>query len=127
MNANGITIRRSFFTINDVINRLHSTLLKHGATIYATIDQQAEANKGGQALLPLQFILFGNPKSGGPLMAGNPLIALDLPLKVIVWQDNEQQVWLAWNESTYIEKRYSLEPGMGTALNIDLLVNEALR
>src|SRR5450432_2664141 len=108
MSANGVIIRQSQYSVKDTIDRLESFLQQYGAKIYARINQQTEVNNGGQNLLPIEFILFGNPKAGASLMAENPLIALDLPLKVIAWQDDQKKVWLAHNEASYIEQRYSL-------------------
>jgi len=127
MSAKGVSFRESKYSVKESIDRLHSFLLQHGATIYARIDQQAEVNKTGLHLMPLEFILFGNPKGGGPLMVGNPLIALDLPLKVIAWEDDQKKVWLAWNESQYIEERYSMQHNPGSVLNLDTIIDTALK
>src|SRR5689334_22855087 len=92
----GVIVHLSPYTVNDTMNRLASFLQEHGATIYARIDQQAEVRSAGINTLPLEFLLFGNPHAGGPIMAENPLAALDLPLKVIAWEDAQQRVWLAY-------------------------------
>lgn len=99
---------------------------QHGATIYARINQQAEVQKAGQTLLPLQFILFGNPKAGGPLMVQNPIAALDLPLKIIAWQDAQNQVWLAYNNAQYIEDRYGLTHNENSPLKLEGVISGAL-
>src|SRR5450432_289421 len=108
MSAKGVIIRQSQYSVKDTIDRLESFLQQHGATVYARINQQTEVNNIGQNLLPLEFIFFVNPNSGLPVMAENPLAALDLPLKVIAWEDDQKKVWLAYNEAAYIEQRYSL-------------------
>jgi len=123
MHAKGIIIRPSQYRVKVTIDLLQDFLIQQGATIYARINQQAEVNKTGANLLPLEFILFGNPKGGGPLMAENPLIALDLPLKVIAWEDEHKKVWLAYNEGSYIQERYSMTPDLSSPLVLDGLMD----
>src|ERR1700753_681952 len=108
MNPEGVITRESKYSVKETIDHLQTFLLQHGATIYARIDQQAEVQKAGLTLAPLEYLLFGNPKAGGVLMAENPLVGLDLPLKVIAWEDNQEKVWISYNEGAYIEKRYTL-------------------
>lgn len=127
MNPNGITIRPSPYSVKETIDRLQTFLQQHGATIYARIDQQAEVAKAGQSLLPLEFILFGNPKVGGLFMSENPLVALDLPLKIIAWQDEQQTVWIAYNDAAYIEARYSLTHSANSSLALDNVIVAALK
>jgi uncharacterized protein (DUF302 family) len=108
MSPKGILIRPCRQSVGEVIDRLETCLKENGATIYARINQQAEAARVGIHLPHLEFLLFGNPKAGGPVMAEQPLVALDLPLKVIAWEDGQQLVWLAYNDSKYMQERYSL-------------------
>jgi len=82
MNPKGVTILPSPYTVTETIDRLQAFLEAHGATIYSRIDQQSEVSKAGLQMPPLEFILFGNPKAGGPIMIENPIAALDLPLKI---------------------------------------------
>jgi uncharacterized protein (DUF302 family) len=127
MNNKGIVVRESAYSVKETIDRLQSFLLAHGVTIYARIDQQAEVQKAGLTMPPLEFILFGNPKAGGPIMLENPLTALDLPLKIIAWQDDEQKVWLAYNTAAYVEERFTLMPKENTPLDLEPLINAALK
>jgi uncharacterized protein (DUF302 family) len=126
MTPNGIIIHASPFPVKETIDRLQSFLQQHGATIYARIDQQAEINNTGQNSLPLTFILFGNPKAGGPVMIENPLAALDLPLKVIAWEDSGGKVWIAYNDAIYIKERFSLPDALSAPLNLDPVILKAL-
>ena len=123
----GVTIHESNYTVKETIDLIQSFLQEQGATIYARINQKTEVNNSGQHLLPLEFILFGNPKTGGALMIKNPLVALDLPLKIISWQDEHGKVWLAYNEVRYIEERYSLEHVSNSVLVLDHLIEMALK
>src|ERR1700760_911953 len=119
MNPEGVNIYPSKYSVKETIDRLQQFLEQHGATIYTRIDQQDELRKAGQTIAPLEFILFGNPKAGGVLMAQSPLTALDLPLKMIAWEDDNSNVWVACNDAKYIENRYNLPHNENTPLNLD--------
>ena len=126
MNPKGVTTCISRYAVKETVDRLQSFLLQHGVTIYARIDQQQELKKTGQTIPPLEFLLFGNPKAGGPVMIENPIAALDLPLKIIAWEDNDKKVWLAYNEASYIKERFSLSDSVSAALSLDMVVAKAL-
>ncbi|HZY36911.1 MAG TPA: DUF302 domain-containing protein [Mucilaginibacter sp.] len=126
MKAPGVIIRRSAHPVKETIDLLQSFLQQHSATIYARIDQQDELKNAGLTIPPLEFILFGNPKAGGPIMAENPVAALDLPLKVVVWEDGDRKIWVAYNEGSYIKDRFSLSDGVSMALNLDAVVSKAI-
>jgi uncharacterized protein (DUF302 family) len=125
-NPNGVTIRKSQYTVKETIDRLQAALEQNQVSIYARINQQQELQKVGQAILPLEFFLFGNPKAGGPVMAENPLAALDLPLKVIAWQDDQQAVHIAYNDAAYIKNRYALSANVSAPLALDALIVKIL-
>ncbi|HTQ66700.1 MAG TPA: DUF302 domain-containing protein [Puia sp.] len=122
MNPPGVTVRPSPYSVKETIDRLEDFLRKQGVTIYARINQQSELNKTGQTISPLEFLMFGNPKAGGALMTENPLSALDLPLKIIAWEDKQNKVWLGYNDAAYIRERYSLSPAISGPLNLDPLI-----
>ena len=126
MNPEGVITRESKYSVKETIDHLQTFLLQHGATIYARIDQQAEVQKAGLTLAPLEYLLFGNPKAGGVLMAENPLVGLDLPLKVIAWEDDQKKVWISYNEGAYIEKRYTLSHTENSPVNLDPLIVKIL-
>jgi len=126
MDHKGIIVRPSPYTVKETVDRLQEFLLQHGATIYARIDQQDELGKSGQTIAPLEFLLFGNPKAGGPVMIENRLTALDLPLKIIAWEDGQQKVWVAYNDSSYIRERFDLSETISLPLNLDPLVLKVL-
>ena len=127
MNPKGINVRRSSYSVKETIDRLQQFLLQHGATVYARINQQNEANNVGINLLPLEFILFGNPKAGGPLMKENPLAALDLPLKIIAYEDEQGNVWIAYNEAKYIEERYLIPNAENSPLELGHIVEAVIK
>ena len=126
MTPNGVIIRPAAYSVKVTIDRLQTFLQQHGATIYARIDQQDELKKAGQNIPPLEFILFGNPKAGGLIMSENPVAALDLPLKVIAWEDTAGKVWVAYNDGDYIKERFSLPDAVSGPLNLDGIISTVL-
>jgi uncharacterized protein (DUF302 family) len=89
---------QSSTSVEKTINKLKDSFIKQEINIYAQIDQQAEASKSGLSLKPFLQLILGNPKGGIPIMNANPISGLDLPLKVLVWEDNEKKVWLSYNK-----------------------------
>ena len=71
--------------------------------------------------------MFGNPKAGGPILIENPVAALDLPLKVIAWEDDQKEVYIAYNDGLFIENRYSLLHNENSPLNLENLFSMALK
>jgi uncharacterized protein (DUF302 family) len=104
----GVIVKPSPFTVKESAARLSAFLLEKGFTLYAHIDQQDELNKVGLTIQPLEYFLFGNPKTGGQLMVENPLVALDLPLKIVFYEDKANKGWVAYNDAKYIIDRYDL-------------------
>jgi uncharacterized protein (DUF302 family) len=126
MNPKGVIIKPSQYSVKETIDRIQHFLQAQGITIYARIDQQSEVTNAGLHLSPLEFILFGKPKAGGPLMIENPLSALDLPLKIIAWEDQQHKVWLAYNDAAYVRERYNLPEAISAPLNLEPIVSKAL-
>ena len=126
MNPKGITIRSSPWSVKETIDRLVVILEAHNATIYARINQQSEVHNAGKEIPALEFILFGNPRAGGLIMAENPIAALDLPLKIIAWEDAAKSVWLGYNQAAYLEERYALSHAVMQPVDLDPLVNGLL-
>jgi uncharacterized protein (DUF302 family) len=126
MNIEGIVIHPSEHTVKETIDRLVVFLQQHGATVYARINQQSELNNAGLKIHPLEFILFRNPKAGGLALLDNPVAGLDLPLKLIAWEDETNKVWVAYNEPLYIEGRYSLSHKLFEPLDLEGLISGAL-
>jgi uncharacterized protein (DUF302 family) len=105
---NGIISQPSPYSVTETIDRLAAILQAKGITIFARIDQQAEAERVGLSLHPTQLLLFGNPQAGTPLMVAAPTIALDLPLKALAWSAADGKVWLSYNDPNYLKQRFSL-------------------
>jgi uncharacterized protein (DUF302 family) len=127
MNSKGVTVRPSQYSVKETMDHLQSFLQQNGVTIYARIDQQAEVQKTGKELAPLEYLLFGNPKAGGPIMIENPVAALDLPLKVIAWQDDLGKTWIAYNDASYVRDRFSLSPGISNPLDLDPMILKVMK
>jgi uncharacterized protein (DUF302 family) len=115
-------------SVNETMNAVETTLTGHGAFIYARIDQEAEAVKVSLTLKPMKLLIFGNPKGGIPLMSANPLSGLDLPLKILVWEDDNKKTWLSYNSFSYLQKRFELPPEMIKNLSgVEKLIRQALK
>jgi uncharacterized protein (DUF302 family) len=109
-NPKGITIRQSRFSVEDTINHIAFFLQQKGITIYARIDQQIEVAIIGQMIKPLGIIMFGNPIVGVRAMLANPLAELDLPLKILAWESDDGNVYIAYNDQKFFSERYDLSP-----------------
>jgi uncharacterized protein (DUF302 family) len=93
-------------SVTQTMDAVEKALTGHGIFIYARIDQEAEAVKVGLTLKPMKLLIFGNPGGGIPLMNANPLSGLDLPLKILIWADNDKKVWLSYNSFSYLQKTF---------------------
>ncbi len=108
MNDPGIVSIVSGYPFADTLRRLVAAFESHGIKVFAVIDQQAEAGTVGLNMPPTTLILFGNPKSGTPLMLAQPSSGLDLPLKVLIAEAASGQVHVSFNAADYIVRRHSL-------------------
>jgi uncharacterized protein (DUF302 family) len=109
---NGIVDRPSNHSVDETVERFKSILHAKGVTLFAIIDHSGEAEKAGMKMRPTKLLIFGNPKSGTPLMLAAPRSALDLPLKILVWEDTARKVWISYNSPAYLEKRHGLPPDL---------------
>jgi uncharacterized protein (DUF302 family) len=100
------------YSFNDTLARLRMTLTDKGMTIFAVIDHQAGARSVGLDMPPTTVVVFGNPKGGTPLMLAAPDVALDLPLKVLVREDEQGRAWLVYDLVSSLEGKRGLPPGM---------------
>jgi uncharacterized protein (DUF302 family) len=105
---NGIVDVPSSHSVDETVERLKSILQSKGITLFALIDHSGEAEKVGMKMPPTKLLIFGNPKGGTPLMLAAPSIAIDLPLKILVWQDAQGKVWLSYNSPEYLKDRHGL-------------------
>ena len=109
MTPPGLTTLRSSHTARDTMNRLEAAVKAKGMTVFARIDHAAGADSVGSSLLPTELLIFGNANAGTPLMQSIRTIAIDLPLKALVWQDPAGQTWLSYNDPAWLAKRHGLD------------------
>jgi uncharacterized protein (DUF302 family) len=107
---NGIVSQPSSHSVDESVEKLKGVLQAKGIALFAIIDHSGEAEKVGMKMRPTKLLIFGNPKAGTPLMLAAPSTALDLPLKILVWEDDKGKVWLSYNDPRYLQKRHSF-PG----------------
>ena len=107
-----ITTIRSSYAFPETVQRLLAAFASHGIKVFASIDQAAEAASVGLSLPPATLLIFGNPKAGTPLMAQQPLSALDLPLKALVTESSPGEVMVSFNTAAYILRRHALPQGL---------------
>jgi uncharacterized protein (DUF302 family)/uncharacterized membrane protein YidH (DUF202 family) len=105
---NGILNRRSNHPVDETLERLRSALQAKGVTLFAVVDHSGEAEKVGLRMRPSKLAIFGNPKAGTPLMLAAPRSAIDLPLKILIWEDGEGNVWVSYNSPAYLLERHAL-------------------
>lgn len=105
------------YSVPDTLSRLESILKEKGLTIFARLDHSGEAEKAGLQMRPTQLLIFGSPKGGTPLMVATPSVAIDLPLKALVWEDERGKVRISYNAPEYLQQRHGFP--------IDLLKNIA--
>jgi len=104
----GIVTIPSNHSVDETVDRLKNILQSKGVTLFAVIDHSGEAEKVGMKMPPTKLLIFGSPKAGTPLMLATPSIAIDLPLKILVWQDAQGKVWLSYNSPEYLKDRHGL-------------------
>jgi uncharacterized protein (DUF302 family) len=98
----------SSHTVEETLARLETIVQAKGLTILARIDHSGDAAKAGLKMRPTKLLIFGNAKSGTPLMIASPSVAIDLPLKALIWQDGEGKVWLSYNSLNYLKERHAI-------------------
>jgi uncharacterized protein (DUF302 family) len=108
MQDNGMVHLSSPYTVPRTLERLESLLQKQGLMVFGRIDHSGEAEKAGLKMRPTQLIIFGSPKAGTPLMIAAPTLAIDLPLKALIWEDNTGKVWLSYNSAEYLKQRHNI-------------------
>ena len=91
---------------------LESILQSKGLMIFARVDHSGEAAKVGMEMHPTQLLIFGSPKAGTPVMLAAPTVAIDLPLKALVWEDGEGKVWISTNSAEYLQQRHGIPPDL---------------
>lgn len=104
----GIINKLSNHSVDQTVEKLKTILQFKGVTLFALVDHSGEAEKVGMKMPPTKLLIFGSPKAGTPLMLAAPSIAIDLPLKILVWEDRQGKVWVSYNSPDYLRERHGL-------------------
>jgi uncharacterized protein (DUF302 family)/uncharacterized membrane protein YidH (DUF202 family) len=97
-------------SVDQTVEKLKSILQAKGMMLFALVDHSGEAEKVGMKMRPTKLLIFGSPKAGTPLMQAAPTIAIDLPLKILVWEDADGKTWVSYNSPAYLQQRHGLPP-----------------
>jgi uncharacterized protein (DUF302 family) len=108
MAAAGLTTIPSSYGPEETMNRFEAEVRGRGMTVFAHIDHAAGADAAGMLLRPTELLVFGSAASGTPLMQAVQAIGIDLPLKVLVWQDENGDTWLSYNDPSWFARRHRL-------------------
>ena len=108
MADNGIINKVSNHSVDETVEKLKAILQAKGVTLFALVDHSGEAEKVGMKMRPAKLLIFGNPKGGTPIMLAAPSAAIDLPLKILVWEDAQGKGWASYNSPTYLQKRHGI-------------------
>src|SRR5580692_4387135 len=105
---NGIVTIPSGQSVDLTVKKLEEILQAKGVTLFALVDHSGEAEKAGLKMHPTKLLIFGNPKGGTPVMVAAPSAAIDLPLKILVWEDAQGKVWASYNSPSYLQQRHGI-------------------
>jgi uncharacterized protein (DUF302 family) len=108
MATNGLVQVASRYSVEETVGRLESLLEQKGMQVFAVIDHRGEAEKVGLKMRPTKVVIFGSPKGGTPLMVAAPTLAIDLPLKALVAEDEGGKVWVSYNSPEYLQQRHGV-------------------
>lgn len=107
---NGVVTIESRHSVNETVQYLTRILDSKGIKLFTLIDHSGAAEEAGMKMRPTKLLIFGNPKAGTPLMIASPTIAIDLPLKLLVWEDAGGTVRITYNDPAYLQERHGLPP-----------------
>jgi uncharacterized protein (DUF302 family) len=116
--SNGIVNVASQHSVEETVGKLERMLAEKGVKLFALVDHSGEAEKAGMAMRPTKLLIFGNPKGGTPAMIAAPSLAIDLPLKILVWEDAEKKVSISYNSIAYLRERHGVPEGLMTNLAV---------
>jgi len=108
MEQSGLTRVASEHTVDKTVQRFEDILAERGLKLFALIDHSGEAARVGMKMRPTKVLIFGSPKSGTPVMVAAPSVAIDLPLKVLVAEDENGKVWVSYNSPEFLQQRHGI-------------------
>jgi uncharacterized protein (DUF302 family) len=107
-NGKGLIDIPSSHSVDETVTKLEGILQAKGITLFGLVDHSGEAAKAGMKMRPTKLLIFGNPRAGTPVMLAAPSSAIDLPLKILVWEDDQGKVWITYNSPSYLQERHNL-------------------
>ena len=110
--ANGIVTKSANCTVEEAVSKIKSLLVIRGITLFAVIDHSGEAEAVGMKMPDTKLVIFGNPKGGTPLMLASPSIAIDLPLKLLVAEDENGKCSISYDSPQYLQQRHQITNGL---------------
>ena len=105
-NSDGLSVVASAHSVDETVTRIERALTAKGITIFCRVDHSGAAASVGLTMPPTKVLMFGSPAAGTPLMIRAPTLAIDLPLKALVWEAPDGRVWVALNEPDYLTRRH---------------------
>jgi uncharacterized protein (DUF302 family) len=105
---NGIVDKPANHSVDETVEKLKEILQNKGVTLFAMVDHSGDAAKVGMKMPPTKLLIFGSPKAGTPLMLASPSVAIDLPLKILIWEDAQGKVWVSYNSPAYLQVRHRI-------------------
>ena len=124
---NGLITKPCKDSVVATTERFAALLKARGITLFALLDHSGEAEKAGLKMPSTKLLIFGNPKGGTPVMLAAPTIAIDLPLKVLVWEDAAGKAWISFNDPAYLQKRHNVPGDLVKNISVvEGLVDEVL-
>ncbi len=106
----GVVRIPSNHSVDHTVEKLKKILDARGVSLFALVDHSGEAEKVGLHMPPTKLLIFGSPRAGTLVMLAAPGTALDLPLKILIHEDNDGKVWISYNSPLYLQQRYSIPP-----------------
>jgi len=107
--AGDLVNKASSNNVPETMDKLEQIVLSKGLTVFNRIDHQANAKKAEMEMGPAQVLIFGDPKMGTTMMQQDPAAGLDLPLRVLVYQDSEGKTWISYHDPGALEQAYQLQ------------------
>ena len=105
----GLVKKLSAHSVQTTMDSLENLVRNKGLTVFARIDHAAGAAQVGEEMLPTQLLMFGNPAIGTNLMTSQRTVGVDLPIKVLIWEEPDGKVWIAYNDPAYLAKRHGID------------------
>jgi len=125
---NGIIDKPSHHSVDQTVETLKTILQSKGVTLFAVVDHSGQAEKVGLTMRPTKLLIFGSPQAGTPVMLAAPRSAIDLPLKILIWEDAQGKVWVSYSSPQYLAERHGLSADLSARLAVvEALAGQATR